>query len=88
MADDTTQADTTATGMWYLTDIFINLKEKVKTTGSALYKDKYVKIAGFWRIAESTYERVYEQVETFTEAPHLTAHWLARVPPPAAAGAR
>ncbi len=80
--------DTTATGLWYLTDIFINLKEKVRTTGSALYKDKYVKIAGLWRIAESTYERVYEQVESFTEAPNLTAHWLARVPPPAAAGAK
>ena len=49
---------------------------------------KYVKIAGLWRISESTYERVYEQVESFTEPPNLTAHWLARVPPPAAAGAK
>jgi SnoaL-like domain len=80
--------DTTATGIWYLTDTFINLKEKVRTTGSALYRDKYVKVAGQWRIAESTYERVYEQVETFTEPPNLTAHWLARVKPPAAAGAK
>ena len=79
--------DTTATGIWYLTDIFINLKEKVRTTGSALYRDKYVKVAGQWRIAESTYERVYEQVERFTEPPNLTAHWLARVQPPVAAGA-
>ena len=35
--------DTTATGIWYLTDIFINLAEKVTTTGSALYRDKYLK---------------------------------------------
>jgi hypothetical protein len=79
--------DTTATGIWYLTDIFINLKEKVKTTGSALYRDKYVKSGGKWRIAESNYERVYEQIEKFTEPPQLSAHWLARVPPPAVAGA-
>ena len=80
--------DSTATGIWYLTDIFINLKEKVRTTGSALYRDKYLKVAGQWRIAESTYERVYEQVETFKEPPNLTAHWLARVPPPAVTGAK
>jgi hypothetical protein len=75
-------SDTTATGTWYLTDVFINLVEKVRTTGSALYRDKYVKQNGKWRIAESVYERLYEEVEPFTEAPRLTAHWLSRVPPP------
>ena len=74
--------DTTATGTWYLTDVFINLVEKVRTTGSALYRDKYVKIQGQWRIAESVYERLYEEVESFETPPKLTAHWLARVPPP------
>jgi hypothetical protein len=34
------------------------------------------------------YERLYEEVEPFVEAPKLTAHWLARVPPPAPAGAK
>jgi hypothetical protein len=76
--------DTTATGTWYLTDVFINLAEKVRTTGSALYRDKYVKIQGQWRIAESVYERLYEEVESFETPPKLTAHWLARVPPPKA----
>jgi hypothetical protein len=74
--------DTTATGLWYLTDVFINLAEKVRTTGSALYRDKYVKIQGHWRICESVYERLYEEVESFETPPKLTAHWLARVPPP------
>lgn len=79
--------DTTATGIWYLTDVFINLAEKVRTTGSAIYRDKYLKQQGQWRIAESVYERMYEEVEAYTEAPRLTAHWLARVPPPAKAKA-
>ena len=57
--------DSTATGIWYLTDIFINLAEKVRTTGSALYRDQYLKTQGQWRIAESVYERVYEEVEPF-----------------------
>ena len=53
----TSSRDSTATGIWYLTDIFINLADKVRTTGSALYRDKYVKSQGQWRIAESVYER-------------------------------
>jgi uncharacterized protein (TIGR02246 family) len=76
--------DTTATGTWYLTDVFINLVDKVRTTGSALYRDKYVKQNGKWRIAESTYERLYEEVERFEQAPNLTSHYLKRVPPPVA----
>ena len=55
----------------------------MRTTGSALYRDKYVKAQGQWRIAESVYERLYEEVEPFTQAPKLTAHYLARVKPPA-----
>jgi SnoaL-like domain len=77
-------SDTTATGIWYLTDVFINLVEKIRTTGSALYRDKYLKSQGQWRICESVYERLYEEVAPFSEAPKLTAHWLARVPPPLA----
>jgi SnoaL-like domain len=75
-------SETTASGIWYLTDVFINLADKVRTVGSALYRDKYLKQGGQWRIAESQYERIYEEVEQLKELPNLTAHWLARVPPP------
>ena len=75
--------DTTAVGTWYLTDVFIHLVEKKRTSGSALYRDRYVKTVDGWRICESTYERIYEEVETFEQAPHLTAHYLSRVKPPA-----
>jgi hypothetical protein len=63
--------------MWYLTDVFINLREKLVTTGSALYSDEYVKQADGWRIQSSTYKRLYEIQETLGSAPKLTAHYLA-----------
>jgi hypothetical protein len=67
----------TARGIWYLTDVFINLRDKLVTTGSALYRDEYVKLADGWRIRSSTYHRVYEIQETLNSAPKLTAHYLA-----------
>jgi hypothetical protein len=70
--------DTTAEGTWTLTDVFINLAEKVRTTGAAIYRDKYLKIGGKWRIAVTTYERLYEEVEKFTTPPNLSAHYLAK----------
>ena len=76
--------DSTAIGTWYLTDIYLNLVDQTRTTGSALYKDKYVKQDGRWRIAETTYTRVYEQIEKLAEPPVLTSHHLASVPPPKA----
>lgn len=68
---------TSATGIWYLTDVFINLREKLVTTGSALYRDEYVKQADGWRIKSSTYKRLYEIQEALESAPKLTAHYLA-----------
>jgi len=70
--------ETTARGVWYLTDMFISLPEKIVTEGSALYRDEYVKQDGAWRIKVSTYERIYERVERLAEPPNLTAHYLAR----------
>ncbi len=78
-------SDTTAKGTWYLTDVFINLVTKQVTTGSALYRDEYVKIDGAWRIRVTTYERLYEIVEPFTDLSKIKAHYLSRVKPPAPA---
>jgi hypothetical protein len=68
---------TTAKGTWYLTDVFINLADKLVTTGSALYHDEYVKQDDGWKISVSTYFRVYEIQEPLLSAPKLTAHYLA-----------
>lgn len=53
----------TATGIWYLQDIFINLETNTTIHGSALYDDKYVKIDGQWRIAYTGYKRLLEELE-------------------------
>jgi SnoaL-like domain len=51
----------TATGTWYLHDVFVNLEESTTLQGSALYHDEYVKRNGEWRIARSTYARLWEE---------------------------
>lgn len=68
----------TATGTWYLKDWFLDLKNKIITDGSALYKDTYVKQGGKWLIKRATYERIYEIVTPVTDKPNITAHYLAK----------
>jgi hypothetical protein len=70
--------DNHARGIWTLTDVFINLADRIRTTGAALYRDEYLKVGGQWRIAVTTYERLYEEVEKFDRPPNLTAHYLAK----------
>lgn len=69
---------TEATGVWYLKDWFLDLRHKIITDGAALYRDRYVKRDGRWLIDYASYERVFEIVTPFTEAPNITAHYLAR----------
>lgn len=68
---------TEAKGTWYLQDIFLNLRSKTSTVGTALYRDTYVKRDGRWLIQHASYERVYEIVTPMTEMPNLTTHYLA-----------
>jgi hypothetical protein len=69
---------TEATGTWYLKDWFLDLKHKVITDGSALYKDTYVKQGGKWLIKRATYSRIFEIVTPVSETPNITAHYLAQ----------
>ena len=57
----------TATGIWYLQDIFINLETRTTIIGSALYNDQYVKVDGVWRIQYTGYKRLLEQIEKRSE---------------------
>jgi hypothetical protein len=59
-----------ATGTWYLHDVFVNLEQNTTLQGSALYHDDYVKRDGAWRIAKSTYTRLWE--ETAPRDPRTT----------------
>ena len=69
---------TEATGVWYLKDWFCDLRRKIITDGSALYRDTYVKRDGRWLIQRATYERIFEIVTPFEQAPNITAHYLAK----------
>jgi hypothetical protein len=50
-----------ASGLWYLHDVFVNLEANTTLQGSALYRDDYVKTSSGWRIAKSTYQRLWEE---------------------------
>ncbi len=62
----------TAEGLWYLQDIFVNLEDNTTLTGSALYRDRYVRRNGEWRIAYSGYKRLFEQIEQRDERVRIT----------------
>lgn len=50
-----------ATGIWYLQDIFVQLKHDITVMGSALYEDEYRREGGVWRIATTGYVRLWEE---------------------------
>ena len=54
----------TATGIWYLQDIFVELNYKLTIMGSALYNDTYRKVDGEWRVASTGYRRLWEEYHT------------------------
>lgn len=80
----TVLSDTDAEGIWYLTDLYMDFRDNTILTGSGIYRDKYKKIGGEWRIQHTGYTRIYEQVEPLDKKPNLTAHYLANVKPPTA----
>ncbi len=74
----TVTSPTDATGTWYLKDWFLDLRNKIITDGSSLYRDTYVKQDGQWKIKRATYSRIFEIVTPVTETPNITAHLLAK----------
>lgn len=63
----------TAVALWYLHDIFVSLDDNTQFEGSALYRDECVKIDGEWRIKNSAYERLFEQVRQLSDDVKVTA---------------
>lgn len=70
-------SDTEATALWYLADNMWILNHNVKTHGTALYRDRYLKVDGKWLIKDTSYERLYEINDVLTERPKLSSHYLA-----------
>ena len=70
-------SDHEATAIWYLADHMWVLNYRHLTTGSALYRDRYLKVDGRWLIRETRYQRLYEINQSLTANPELSAHYLA-----------
>lgn len=69
-------SETEATALWYLADNMWILNHNVKTHGTALYWDRYLKVDGKWQIKETSYERIYEINDVLEERPKLSSHYL------------
>ncbi|MDE2597554.1 MAG: nuclear transport factor 2 family protein [Sphingomonadales bacterium] len=70
--------DTTASGIWYLEDVFINTETDEHTFGTAIYTDSYRCVGGTWKIETTSYDRVIEVVSKFSETgARLTVQRLA-----------
>jgi hypothetical protein len=52
------------------------LNHNVKTHGTALYRDRYLKVDGKWLIKDTSYERLYEINDILEERPKLSSHYL------------
>ena len=59
--------DNTATGIWYLQDVFIDTEKDDHTFGTAIYTDTYRREGGVWRIESTYYDRVIEVLTKFSQ---------------------
>jgi len=66
MPDITLTGDNTATGIWSLQDVFIDLEKDDHTFGSAIYTDRYRREGGVWKIEATYYDRVIEVLTKFS----------------------
>jgi hypothetical protein len=68
----------TATGVWALEDIVIDLQWELDIHGAAFYEDEYVKVDGEWKIKRTAYKRVFEEISSRAGRPGLTltASWF------------
>ena len=69
-------SETEAKGLWYLHDIFINLNDNTTLRGSALYTDTYKKVGEEWKIATTSYQRIYEEIEPRSDNIQVLSHYL------------
>lgn len=61
----------TATGIWALEDIVIDLQWELDIHGAAFYEDEYVKVDGEWKIKRTAYKRVFEELTPRSGRPGL-----------------
>lgn len=69
-----------ATGIWSLMDRVVMPEFRMLLDGASFYRDRYERCAdGEWRIAHTSYERLYESMVSFDDMPSfkLTANRFA-----------
>lgn len=71
-------SDIEATGIVYFHDQVYHFRTKELLMGTGIYRDRYRKVEGRWKISYGVYERVYELTEILPRAPHFTAHYLGK----------
>jgi hypothetical protein len=59
----------TAAGSWGFEDTVIVPDFKVRIRGAGYYHDTYRREDGVWRIASTTYQRIYEAMESLDDTP-------------------
>ncbi len=72
-----------ATGTWALMDRVIMTEHRIQLDGAAIYRDRYERGEdGVWRVAHTSYERLYESMFSFDDVPSfdLTANKFAAKP--------
>lgn len=74
----TLTGDDTAEGIWYLEDIFVDLRDRTRTEGTAIYRDRYRRVDGRWKLAKTEYDRVIEFVDKLPADVELKSHLLGR----------
>jgi SnoaL-like domain len=61
-----------ATGTWSFEDTVIAMEHRVWIKGAAFYEDEYARGPdGLWRISHTGYQRIYETLSSFDDAPSL-----------------
>jgi len=55
-----------ATGLWYLEDRVLIAEADLEIGGTAIYEDRYRKVQGEWKIAETGYQRIFEEQRTYS----------------------
>ena len=67
-----------ATGVWYLQDMILDLQNKVRLYGTGIYNDDYVMSDGEWKISRTGYARVFECVEPLGEHHNVIKNMFAK----------
>ena len=67
----------TATGVWALEDTVIDTQWELDIRGAAFYEDEYVNVDGEWKIRDTRYKRVFEEISSRggRAGLQLTASW-------------